>query len=142
MASQSYSIFFPTVARFIPCTCIAICYIKIFLFVRQKSANRHKDDKKTTDRMSKSLKIAKSLFASFSLFVVCWVPYGLVVATGFEDKYPIAIHATVTFLAHVNSTMNPVFYMIFNPAFRMGFKKLSTTKTGDAAHSMHHHDDY
>ena len=88
------------------------------------------------EKMSMSLKIAKSLFASFALFVVCWVPFGLVVSTGFEDKYPIAVHATVTFLAHVNSTMNCVFYMFLNPAFLAGFKKLNKTNIVEITNSV------
>ena len=107
--------------------------MKIFLFVKERSATiqTKKEDKKSKEKISKSFKIAKSLFASFALFVVCWVPYGLVVATGFEDKYPVVIHAAVTFLAHVNSTMNSVFYMVLNPAFRASFDKINSTKIRD-----------
>ena len=69
---------------------------------------------------------------------------------GFDDSYPLIIHALVTFMAHINSTMNPLFYMCLNPAFLTSFRKLRgklsgktghlhVTKTGDENHSTHNH---
>ena len=131
MASQSLAIAFPTVAIFIPCICIGSCYFKIFLYVREKKNAMASHDKKDGKKeiSNKSIKIAKSLFASFALFTVCWMPYGIVIATDFRDRYPIIVHAWTTFMAHVNSTLNPVFYMLLNPAFRIGFKKLNAKIT-------------
>ena len=86
-----------------------------------------KDSKKIISK--KAIKIAKSLFASFALFTVCWIPYGIVIVSDFKDRYPMIVHAWTTFMAHINSTLNPVFYMLLNPAFRLGFRKLNAKIT-------------
>ena len=126
LASQSFSIFFPTIAIFIPCLCIGGCYLRIFLYVKEKKTLALSDSKNKISK--KSVKIAKSLFASFALFAFCWMPYGLVIASDFRDKYPLIVHAWTTFMAHVNSTLNPVFYVLLNSAFRLSFIKLFTSR--------------
>lgn len=67
LASSSYSLFFPITAIFFPCVCIFICYLRIFLF-----AFRSKSKVSTGKDMAQSLKVARSLFASFALFTICW----------------------------------------------------------------------
>jgi hypothetical protein len=74
--------------------------------------------------MHKSLRIAKGLFASFMLFTLCWLPYGVVVISDYHDKFPKAVHMFTMLLAHLNSALNPVLYGCYNPAFRRGYKKV------------------
>ena len=107
--------------------------MKIFLYVREKKNLALRDSKNKISK--KSVKIAKSLFASFALFAFCWIPYGLVVALDFRDKYPLIVHAWTTFMAHVNSTLNPVFYVLLNPAFRLSFRKLNSKISNSANQS-------
>jgi hypothetical protein len=64
------------------------------------------------DDLKKSLKIAKGLFASFMLFTLCWLPYGLVVMSDFGDHFPPAVHAYTMAIAHFNSSLNPVLYAV------------------------------
>nr|QVK45859.1 G protein-coupled receptor [Proales similis] len=137
LASPSYSVFFPTTAIFIPCAAIGICYARIFVFARRKTAGSTATKSKdmSVRRMKRSLAIAKSLFASFALFTVCWVPYGLVIAFGYQDHFPMSVHATVTFMAHINSTMNAVFYMALNPAFSL---KTRITNSGETLNKNDH----
>ena len=41
----------------------------------------------------------------------------------FGDKLPASAHIFSMTFAHLNSALNPVFYGIFNPAFRKGYKQ-------------------
>ncbi len=49
------------------------------------------------------------------------VPYGAVITFGFTDKLPRALHVAVTLMAHLNSALNPLFYILFNPSFSKSF---------------------
>jgi hypothetical protein len=60
--------------------------------------------------LRKSLKLAKGLFASFMLFTLCWLPYGIVVMIDFEDKFPASVITYTMDIAHFNSTLNPILY--------------------------------
>jgi hypothetical protein len=72
--------------------------------------------------LAKSLRIAKGLFASFMLFALCWLPYGIIVMTDFPDRLPRTAHMFSMAIAHLNSAFNPLLYAIFNPAFQRGYK--------------------
>ena len=64
-----YMIIFSVTGIIIPCFAMAFCYLSIFLHARRvKSSLREKHLKSK----SESLRLAKSLFASFSLFFFCW----------------------------------------------------------------------
>jgi hypothetical protein len=71
-----------------------------------------KSARRSTSDLKKSLKLAKGLFASFLLFTLCWLPYGLVVMTDFGDNFPPAVHAYSMAIAHFNSSLNPVLYAV------------------------------
>jgi hypothetical protein len=115
LASQSYSIFFPMSSIVIPCICILFCYIRIFLYANSSkskiSAVNTNGVLKQRD-FKRSLKIAKGLFASFMLFTICWLPYGLIVMTDHGDNYPPAVHAYSMAFAHLNSSLNPILYAV------------------------------
>ncbi len=77
LASHSYSIFFSTSSILIPCSCVFVCYLRIFYYV--KSSSRKVDANRSnnilvlkTNERNKSIRLAKSLFSSFILFVLCW----------------------------------------------------------------------
>lgn len=119
--------FFVISSIVIPCGAIFFCYMKVFIF-SYKSKNKLKSS--TSD--TQSIRLAQGLFASFMLFTICWLPYGLIVIFDFEDKLPrSAVMFSMTF-AHLNSALNPILYAIFNSSFRSGyvilFNKICCTK--------------
>lgn len=103
----------------IPCVSIFFCYMRIFLF-SYKSKN--KANSLSSD--VQSIRLAQCLFTSFMLFTVCWLPYGIIVMVDYDDKLPrSAVMFTMTF-AHLNSSLNPILYAIFNSSFRRGYVNL------------------
>lgn len=70
LASHSFSIFFPMSSIIIPCVCILFCYIRIFMFASNSKVSRALPTKKK--EFSRSIRIAKGLFASFLLYSICW----------------------------------------------------------------------
>ena len=77
LASQSYSIFFPMSSIVTPCICILFFYVRIFVFASKTKLKVTTTNSKTRD-LSKSLRIAKGLFASFVSFTVCWLVSALI----------------------------------------------------------------
>ena len=72
LASQSYSIFFPMSSIVTPCCLILFFYVRIFLFANKNKLKVTTANSKTK-KLSKSLRVAKGLFASFLLFALCWL---------------------------------------------------------------------
>ncbi|RNA16468.1 melatonin receptor type 1B-B-like [Brachionus plicatilis] len=124
LASFSYSLFFPLSSIVVPCILIAICYLRIFIYsskIKSKVLASESSGKRKSSDLRKSLRIAKGLFASFTLFAACWMPYGLVVMTDYQDRYYRTAHMYTMSIAHLNSSLNPILYAVFNPAFQKGY---------------------
>ena len=121
--NYSYTLFLASIAVFLPSVCISFCYMRIFMFAASNVKNISAPNAGRKN-MNKSLKIAQSLFASFISYSLMWLPYGIVMAADFADKYPMIVHTFTTAIAHFNSTLNPILYTIFNPAFRKSFIKM------------------
>lgn len=43
--------------------------------------------------------------------------------TDFGDHYSRSVHMYTMLMAHLNSTLNPLLYGIFNSPFKKGYKK-------------------
>jgi hypothetical protein len=41
-----------------------------------------------------------------------------------EDQLPMSAHVFTNLPAHINSAINPIFYGIFNPKIRQGYRNL------------------
>jgi hypothetical protein len=117
---------------------------KIETVAHEDSKHHHHKD------FHKSIRIAKGLFASFLLFTICWLPYGLIVMSDYNDRFPRAAHMYSMMFAHLNSALNPLLYAFFNPAFQRGYisffkmiihgknsKRLRNTMEHTMEHSLH-----
>ena len=96
----------------IPCLGIIFCYSRIYVFT-QKSKNRSNNLS-----VNRSIHLAKTFFVSFMVFMICWIPYGLVVLVDFDGKVPRNVVLYSIALAILNSSLNPIIYAIFNSNFR------------------------
>ena len=72
LASQSYSIFLPISCIVTPCCLIFFFYFRIFWYASKNKLKVASANSMTKD-LSKSLRIAKGLFASFMIFTICWL---------------------------------------------------------------------
>jgi hypothetical protein len=104
----------------IPSLLVFVFYLRIYTFVANQTAAITVTA--TTHELSKSIRLAQGLFCAFTFFIVCWVPYGIVVIADFKDQLPAAVHMFAIELAHFNSALNPVFYAIFSSGFRKGYR--------------------
>ena len=114
LASFSYNLFLSFVSVIIPCVVIFLFYVRIFYY-SYKSGQRSNS---SSDK--KSIRLAKGLFASFMIYTLCWMPYGLVVLINFYDQFPRTVMMFTMTLGHLNSSLNPIIYFYFNSTFRRG----------------------
>ena len=98
----------------VPCIAIFLFYVRIFYY-SHKSGQRSNS---SSDK--KSLRLAKGLFASFMIYTLCWMPYGLIVLIDFADRFPRSVFMFSMALGHLNSSLNPIIYFYFNSTFRRG----------------------
>ena len=122
--SLSYNIFFSSFVVFMPTFVIAISYVKIFLYVYRskklitKMCDNHKQRK---NRGTASIRVARSLFIIFAIFVLCWAPYALLVLIDFQNQAPLQVHLYILLLAHLHATLNAIIYWVTNKHFRTGY---------------------
>jgi hypothetical protein len=72
LASLSNSLFFSIVAVFTPCLITLMCYVRIYVYVIKSKSSAHSSSTNRSRTDKKSIRIAKSLFSSFVLFLICW----------------------------------------------------------------------
>lgn len=117
----AYTATFCIVCIYIPTLFILYCYCRIFFYsytIRKKIADKAKTLKNNAD----AIKMAKSLFAAFFIFAVCWIPVSIILMVGADDSLPMSAHAFTNLPAHLNSVVNPLSYAIFNSKMREGYK--------------------
>lgn len=106
----------------IPYTAIFFFYSRIFVFAH-KSKNKSK-----SSSVNRSIRLAKTFFASFMLFTSSWMPYGLSVLIDYENRFPRNLVRFSIAFALLNSSFNPIIYSVFNSNFRKScgnlFKKI------------------
>ena len=113
-----------------PLIATTISYIKVAKMIRQ-----HNTDASTTihgrDRNTgisrHEIKISKSLFAIVFAFMICWVPFWVIVILRrfhLVRKMPRNVGLLSIFLFYFSNTVNPFIYAGMNPAFRREFRKI------------------
>ena len=128
--SESYTIFYTAVVVFTPVLIISVSYAKIFIHVRDskrriaqmKGADGNKKVGGGNNALDSSLKLARTLFCIFGVFVFCWTPFAILVVADPGDKAPMEVHLYILLLAHMHSSLNPLVYAITNKHYRHGYK--------------------
>ena len=131
-ANYSYTVFFCCVGIVTPITLISICYLKIFLYVHasKKRLSQSGDDcsnpvdSQSMKRMGESMRLARTLFSIFVVFVCCWTPYAIIIVSDKDDAWPTEIHLFSVLFAHCNSSVNCLLYGLTNSHFRKGYATL------------------
>lgn len=128
LADLSYTLFFCLGGIAFPIVVISICYLKIFLFVRASKKKLTSEQGTggglTSKESQASVKLARTLFFIFAIFVICWTPYAIVVSVDVNDEFPAELHTYVILIAHTNSSLNSVLYGVTNKQFRDGYARV------------------
>ncbi|KAK6166425.1 hypothetical protein SNE40_023119 [Patella caerulea] len=91
--------------------------------------NREKDKlRKEKIEMRRERKAARVLGIITGAFIVCWLPFFIiaVVAPFCAESctFPPPVFSVFLWLGYFNSLLNPIIYTIFNPNFRVAFRKI------------------
>lgn len=116
--SITYNLYLAVTCILIPCMAIFFFYARIFIFT-----HRSRNKSKITS-VSKSIRLAKGLFASFMLYAICWLPYGVLIMIDFDNRVPKSLMMFSMVLGHLNSSLNPILYAVFNTAIKRGYDNL------------------
>ncbi|EDO47351.1 predicted protein [Nematostella vectensis] len=132
------------VAFFLPLLIVIVTYACVFnVALNQARAMSLADpNKRGHKRIVRELKATKTIAIVIGAFVVCWLPFFIIVVLSLwckpEDcfaafqKYPkfsLAIRIPFVFvLPMVNSCINPVIYAVYNKEFRMSFSVMLLRK--------------
>lgn len=77
-------------------------------------------------RKEKERKAAKTLAIITGVFIICWLPFFVLVFLQAVLNQPVSklLSSLFLWLGYVNSLLNPVIYTIFSPDFRSTFKRM------------------
>ncbi|XP_078374439.1 QRFP-like peptide receptor [Oculina patagonica] len=106
----------------LPLLCIISLYTTIVIFLRRRQALI---DNMTRDRaLATNKKVTKMILAVISAFLLCWMPYFLVMLLKefWKVTIPCKVHFVRFFLGHVNSACNPIICLVFSENYRNGIK--------------------
>ena len=127
------------VAFFIPCLMMLTAYEIIFKVGRKQEAEIHEmaqvantiHGQTTSSRASvrKSNKVAKTLGFITGMFLICWIPFFIIVVISYFQSYknrniPISLWNFIHFLTYTNSMLNPIIYTLCNDNFHKALAKI------------------
>ncbi|XP_055342808.1 melatonin receptor type 1B-B-like [Paramacrobiotus metropolitanus] len=70
------------------------------------------------------VKLAKTLFAAFLVFLICWLFFALFVLAHQPSPIPGWLYVLAIVMAHGNSAVNPILYGMTNEKFRDGYRNV------------------
>ena len=113
-----------------------ISYIKVEKMIRQHNAEGsttiHGRDR-NAGISRHEIKISKSLFAVVFAFMICWVPFWVIVILRrfhLVGKMPRNVELLCMFLLYFSNTVVPFIYAGMNPVFRIEFRKILSCEGG------------
>ena len=105
-------------------------YIKVAKMIRQHNAAMSSTIHRGATGSSitgQELKLSKSLFVVVFAFMICWIPYWVIVVVRrfhVVKKMPRNIELLSNFFIYLSNTINPFIYAGMNPIFQSEFKKM------------------
>ena len=119
------SLFFLT-----PLITTVFSYIKVAKMIRQHNAAMSSTIHRGATGSSitvQELKLSKSLFVVVFAFMICWIPFWVIVVVRrfhVVEKLPRNIELLACFFIYLSNTINPFIYAGMNPIFKSEFKKM------------------
>ncbi|XP_021350652.1 melatonin receptor type 1C-like [Mizuhopecten yessoensis] len=127
-ASLSYSLFLSIGLIGVPLLVMGICNVKIVLEIWKKKNDIYKldsdDHYPSMKAWNETIRTSKTLFIIFTMFMMCWTPYAIIIAIDVEDRLSMEVHLFVTMTAHAHSSLNCAIYIICNQRFRRAVKAI------------------
>ena len=106
-------------------------YIKVAKMIRQHNAAMSSTIHRGATGSSitvQELKLSKSLFVVVFAFMICWIPFWVVVVLRrfhvVTSEMPRNIELLTIFFIYLSNTINPFIYAGMNPIFKSEFKKM------------------
>ena len=141
MATYPYTVVFSVTLVWIPCLMIGICYLMLYLYVRnqRKIMASHQQNKPSTStsqppalRETMQLDMAKTLFLIYAVFVTCWAPYALFMVIDVNDTFSHEAHVLITTFAHLHPSVNWLIYLSTQRRFEEAYRYVLTRCWRDA----------
>ena len=110
-----------------PLVATIISYTKVAKMIRQHNADASSTIQGKGRISSHEIKLSKSLFVIMFAFMICWIPFWIIVILRrfhLVAKMPRNVELFCMFLFYLSNTINPLIYAGMNPAFRREFRKV------------------
>lgn len=122
-ASKAYTVIFLAIIMIVPSFTVLYFYLFIFIATFKSNLNTINNHygKVDANTLKKGLRMLKGLFSSCLLFIICHLPFGLVVLSDLDDTYPDVAYMYTMLLAHLGSTLNVLLYALTNSQIRIGY---------------------
>lgn len=121
---QSYGLFAAFASFFLPLSLVIVMYTVIFIVVKIQV---HRIGSAGGKEHANEMKAAKTILVVIGAFVVCWLPFFVIVVGHATDKnftYPMEVYNMFKWMEYLNSCLNPVIYTCMNRTYRRAFKRL------------------
>nr|XP_058950485.1 D(2) dopamine receptor A-like [Pocillopora verrucosa] len=116
----------------LPLVVASVSYYKVFKEIKHHNLNMASTAQAegNENRLTvKEIKITKSLAIVMFTFILCWVPFWIIVVIErFIAVVPRNIQLLCPFLMAFSSTINPFIYAGMNPSFRAEFRRILLCK--------------
>ena len=122
------------VAFIIPVVFMSFAYLRIYFKVRAHEQKAFRNSKKGKIPPAVTRKLAVTLCLMFGTFVICWLPFFLLIAlaVGLDDKseLPWILGRIAYWSGYLNCAVNPSLYCLRSTAFKDVVRRPSST-TGE-----------
>lgn len=114
----NYLWFVSIVSFFLPLVIMLVMYARIYLVARYQA-------RRIGRNYATDIKAAKTIAVVIGGFVICWLPFFIVVLSYANEKnVPLSFFNVAKWLEYLNSCLNPLIYTCLNRTYRNAFKKL------------------
>ena len=114
----NYLWFVSIVSFFLPLVIMLVMYARIYLVARYQA-------RRIGRNYATDIKAAKTIAVVIGGFVICWLPFFIVVLSyANEAEVGLTFLNVAKWLEYLNSCLNPVIYTCLNRTYRNAFKKL------------------
>ena len=132
MANFTYTVVFSVTLVWIPCLTIGVCYLRLFLFVRdhRKKILKIKKDQAINRIVVPTIpakpkpQLAKTFILIYAVFTICWAPYALIIVLDIQDSFPHELHLYITVFAHLHPSINWLIYYFTHRKISQAYCKL------------------